>query len=636
MSRKLYEEKSIAAIASAIREKNGSESKYKVGEMASAIGEIETGTERKDVSWHQCPLLPRNFVNDVTYDSSDYTVSQIDSNAPATPVVSNYKPIGETVDGVTFYNEIPNVETPFQTAESYGTLKPIDPVRYINTPRAPNVRDLGGWKCDGGTVKYGMLIRGGFCSEDDREVLCAECGIRHDLDLRGTAEAGLSASPLGNDIYYTCAENYAWYSLVNQATWRTNLRCVFDAVTHGEPLYFHCSAGADRTGTLACVLEGLLGMSQSDIDKDYELTCFYTGRDTDLTARRRNEAEWQGLIGEISAKDGETFRDKCVTFVAELGFTAEEINAYRAALIEGSPETVTPTVGTYTVTQTLTNASSGNEQNAATEYQPYTAEIRANDGFVIEKVVVKMNGNVITSGAWSGVETNLYRTVTYTLENCSASGEKNVIDGQSFVATLTAALNYTLDGADVKITMGGEDMSKYYSGGVIAIEKVTGNIEIEVTAIESGTQYENLIPTSLKPGGSTVYNGTGYKQDSRWVAGTTVECNGGTAGRVFTTGVIPMETGDVLKFVNCWIDPNATAETYGAAASSMRVYYNTVDDFMSRLVNWAEMAMISKDIEYNDAGHIIGFTFAPTSSKTITSIHMTLAGDGSKAIVYKG
>ena len=57
---------------------------------------------------------------------------------------------------------------------------------------------------------------------------------------------------------------------------KRTLTDIFDCVAKDEPVYFHCYAGADRTGTIALILEALLGMSQSDIDKDYELTCFTT------------------------------------------------------------------------------------------------------------------------------------------------------------------------------------------------------------------------------------------------------------------------------------------------------------------------------------------------------------------------
>jgi hypothetical protein len=151
------------------------------------------------------------------------------------------------------------------------------------------------------------------------------------------------------------------------------LRAVIDNVNAGRPVYFHCAQGADRTATLACVIEALLGMSQSDIDKDYELTCFYSGTGTDVTARRRNEAEWQGLISAINAKTGSTFRDKAVNFCAELGFSAAEINAFRAAMINGTPETVMPSVSEYSISNTLSNTTSDNNAESIRPSQIYAA-----------------------------------------------------------------------------------------------------------------------------------------------------------------------------------------------------------------------------------------------------------------------
>ena len=83
--------------------------------------------------WHQCPEAVRNYLENVTYDPNDYSTSQIADYAPATAVLSNTKPIGKTVDGVTYYNEVPNKETPFSTANKAGTLKPLDKLRWLNT-----------------------------------------------------------------------------------------------------------------------------------------------------------------------------------------------------------------------------------------------------------------------------------------------------------------------------------------------------------------------------------------------------------------------------------------------------------------------------------------------------------------------
>ena len=45
-------------------------------------------------------------------------------------------------------------------------------------------------------------------------------------------------------------------------------------VIAGKSIYFHCRIGTDRTGTLAYILEGLLGVSEEDRVDDYELSFF--------------------------------------------------------------------------------------------------------------------------------------------------------------------------------------------------------------------------------------------------------------------------------------------------------------------------------------------------------------------------
>jgi protein tyrosine/serine phosphatase len=43
-------------------------------------------------------------------------------------------------------------------------------------------------------------------------------------------------------------------------------------IINGDNVYFHCRIGADRTGTLAYLLEGLLGVQDEDRYEEYELT----------------------------------------------------------------------------------------------------------------------------------------------------------------------------------------------------------------------------------------------------------------------------------------------------------------------------------------------------------------------------
>lgn len=508
MAKKLYEEASVQDIANAIREKTGGATKYKIVEMGAAVRAL-SGSEA--IEWHQCPEAVRNYLANVTYDPSDYSTSQVANYAPATAVVSNYKPIGQAAGGVMHYNEVPNVLTPFASGGKAGTLKPLDVLRWIRTSAgatAWNVRDLGGWACDGGAVKYGLLIRGGKLAAADRDVLVGDLGIQHDLDLRGREGGGsddepdMTESPLGSDVWYTRTQQYAWYALTPVATWQAYLRCVIDAVTHREPVYFHCTAGADRTGTLACVLEGLLGMSQSDIDKDYELTTFYSGSGSDATARRRNESDWKGLINAINAVSGDTFRDKCVRFaVGTCGMSLADINAFRAAMTNGTPETLH---WYQTITKNLTGCTLSNAASQVDYGEAYTATIAAESGKTITSVVVKMGGVDITATAYTassgaisiakvtGVVTitaaasvpSVTYNITRNLTNCASSNTADTIaEGAAYTTTLSPTGTYKKLGAII-VTMGGVDISaSAVSGSTVSITKVTGNIAITCAAV---------------------------------------------------------------------------------------------------------------------------------------------------------
>lgn len=366
MANKLYQESAIRDIAAAIREKNGSSATYKIADMGAAVRAIKTGdtsTEPLAEYQQQNPIVTQ-YMEEVSYSSSDYSVSNVLSYSYKETAYTKSHPTGYDINlskngklhladklsviekeisagKQTLSNSIPNEvahwwNTVDGTTKQNGTIKPLGQVRMINTT-ASNVRDLGGWACDGGTIKYGKLFRGGELFASDRDVLVKQLGIRHDLDLRGKADnGGLTSSPLGSEIYYTITDSFVWYSLSNGADWTTILQTIFKAVRRNEPLIFHCAAGADRTGTVACIVEAILGVSQPNIDKDFELTTFAVHPN----ARRRTDENWTNLIGEISASYGSSFRDKVVNWVGSLGFTAEEINNFRKSMINGTPNDV--------------------------------------------------------------------------------------------------------------------------------------------------------------------------------------------------------------------------------------------------------------------------------------------------------
>lgn len=572
--------------------------------------------QAQDISWHQCPELVRNYLANVEYDPSDYSTSQIALYAPSDGLESNYKPIGKEIGNKTFYNAVPNVQTPYFENGNSGVLKPLDRLRWIRTrsgPEAWNVRDLGGWTCDGGTVKYGLLFRGGKLSSLDRDVLVGELNIQHDLDLRGREGGGsgdetdMTESPLGADVWYTRTQKYAWYALTPVESWIAYLRCVIDAVTHREPVYFHCTAGADRTGTLACVLEGLLGMSQSDIDKDYELTTFYSGAGTDATARRRNESDWKGLINAINVVSGDSFRDKCVHFaVGTCGMSMADINAYRAAMTNGTPETLH---WYQTITKNLTGCTISNSASQVDYGESYTASITPESGKTITSVVIKMGGVDITSTAYSagsgaisiekvtGVVTitaaasapSVAYTITRNLTNCASSNTANSIaEGAVYSTTLTPTGMFKKLGA-ITVTMGGTDISySAVSGSKITIASVTGNIAITCEAV-----ITNVIESIGIAANTRISTSSG---ENRTQAGyATIGATPDAAGHVTSSA------GDTIRIKGCSLP--TTQDTYVAF-----VYYQSDGAFSSSHATYVKEGTSWNGFGFNTVNGIVTIT----------------------------
>lgn len=222
-----------------------------------------------------------------------------------------------------------------------------------------NIRDLGGWSCDGGTLKYGMVYRG--CelngsiykislSESQRLLFTGGLGIRDEIDLRSDYETSgddgvfgtqddIKSSALGSVTDYerfTVAPYSGGIDLNN--TYQTEcyarlIKRIAKDVSENKPCYIHCLVGADRTGTICALIEAICGVPQKDIEHDYELTSFAFGN-----IRQKSNEEWLGLIDYLSKMDGNSLRDKAVSYALKSGVTKQEINLLRNALIDGNPE----------------------------------------------------------------------------------------------------------------------------------------------------------------------------------------------------------------------------------------------------------------------------------------------------------
>ncbi len=155
------------------------------------------------------------------------------------------------------------------------------PVRWIQIDGTGNVRDMGGWKTESGkTVKYEMLYRGKALDSisDAGKKTVEQLGFKTEIDIRHTGNN--PNPPKISGMNYKFLDTHAQYDFIFDSPYqeevKSNYREIFKLISdkNNYPIYTHCSAGADRTGTYAFILNGLLGVSYEDLTRDFELTSF--------------------------------------------------------------------------------------------------------------------------------------------------------------------------------------------------------------------------------------------------------------------------------------------------------------------------------------------------------------------------
>lgn len=217
--------------------------------------------------------------------------------------------------------------------------------RMLNIDGLKNVRDLGGWSVGNGFVKYGLLFRGcelddtggsvGLTSEGKKE-LFERIGIRVDIDLR--TNVGNTKSPIGARVEYSCYPIEPYDVGLKKSTTQLLIKSIFELIENklstGTPIYFHCQGGRDRTGTLAFLILGTLGVSESDIAKDYELTEFaYPNYLQDSPNTSRKWQQYVDMVNYIKAFEGETISDKIIGYLLSIGVSQTTIDNIKTYMI---------------------------------------------------------------------------------------------------------------------------------------------------------------------------------------------------------------------------------------------------------------------------------------------------------------
>ena len=149
-------------------------------------------------------------------------------------------------------------------------------------------------------MKEGLLYRGGALdklSKKDARYLAKDLGIKAIIDLRTTQEAMskpdqhiegvayyhinlITMEEMGSSSEkeakkkilkeHRLPDIYEYYERIVSRNRGDSYRKIFDILLNTDgPIYFHCTAGKDRTGVLSALILSLLGIDQEKIYEDY-------------------------------------------------------------------------------------------------------------------------------------------------------------------------------------------------------------------------------------------------------------------------------------------------------------------------------------------------------------------------------
>ncbi len=296
--------------------------------------------------------------------SSPSPALALPSNETANP---NEALITNFLIGKTYYWKVEGLDVADQHAVSKTGSFHTDPLapRLLAIPNIENARDLGGRVgLDGRMIRQGLIYRSAGLNanspdfdwdrtkwkkeriEDFRigETKLSPAGVAYinevlhwktDLDLRSPGEvATMKESPAGPAVNWVHHSSLSYGSIFGQEgnctgegpeAMARNFRLFCDRANY--PIEFHCIAGADRTGALAYVLNGVLGVKADELEKDWEITA---------NSYFKYEKMFDSLAGGFDqfGAPGDPLYKKIEAYLQKIGIKPEEIASFRAIMLE--------------------------------------------------------------------------------------------------------------------------------------------------------------------------------------------------------------------------------------------------------------------------------------------------------------
>lgn len=236
-----------------------------------------------------------------------------------------------------YYYKIEEFSFDGEMVVAKGSFMATGRLRMLKVDGMFNIRDFGGWKTSlGGRTSYGRIYRGnrpdGITIKGREEFVENEC-LTADLDLRGKP---MSASPFGlqrdgkTPVEYFCTNNarYKLALVARNDIFAKDFHFIADVLSRGGSVFLHCNHGANRAGTLSFLIDGIIGLSEADISRDYELSSFaYKGM-----RRGTNIGDMISYIRSFG-NTGDDLAQCFYNYLIQIGVAKKDIENIRKAMV---------------------------------------------------------------------------------------------------------------------------------------------------------------------------------------------------------------------------------------------------------------------------------------------------------------
>ncbi len=206
--------------------------------------------------------------------------------------------------------------------------------RNIAIDGVSNVRDIGGYKSSlvsNGKIKQGLYYRGAnlnSISEDGKKEML-RLGIKREIDMRDSYQC---LGPYVDGISYSAVSIPSGTESKRFEEFKDEYKQIFTIIANAnkEPIYLHCTAGADRTGIATFMLLTLCGASYEDMARDYLFTNF----STQGTRVPNYTSEFKAWWSKLDNFEGNTKADQAKSWLISKGITAEQVEKIRSIFVE--------------------------------------------------------------------------------------------------------------------------------------------------------------------------------------------------------------------------------------------------------------------------------------------------------------